>query len=150
MKIKVEEDAINDDIEVIIRCQSYDERVQKIINQLGYVQKKLNCKKDKEHCSIFLSDIFYIESIDEKTFIYAIDNVYESQEKLYMLENQLSDDGFIRISKSCLMNLDTLKSVKAMLNGKYEATLINDEKLIINRSYMRSFKKVFGIERGIL
>lgn len=150
MKIKVQEDAIENDIEVVIHCQQYDERVKKIIDQLGYVQKRLNCRKDKELCSIFLSDIFYIETIDEKTFIYALDDIYESHEKLYMLEERLSHDGFIRISKSCLMNLDTLKSVRALLNGKYEATLINDEKLIISRSYMKSFKKVFGIERGVL
>ncbi|MFR2502499.1 MAG: hypothetical protein ACLS85_08535 [Coprobacillus cateniformis] len=30
-----------------------------------------------------------------------------------------------------------------MLNGKYEATLLNQEKLIISRKYITDFKKAF-------
>lgn len=150
MKIKVEEQALIDDIEIIIYCHKHDKRVQKIIEQLEYTQKKIICKKNKEIYSLYLSDILYIESIDEKTFVYLQNDVYENAYKLYMLEEQLQHDGFIRISKSLLMNLDALKSVKALLNGKYEATLINGEKLVISRNYVKAFKKVFGIERGTL
>lgn len=150
MKIRVEEHDTCDDVEIVIHCLKHDEKVQKVIDQLEYTQKKMICKKDKNIYSIYLSDILYIESIDEKTFVYAHDDIYEHSSKLYMLEEQFKNDGFLRISKSCLMNLDVLKSVRALLNGKYEATLINDEKLIISRSYMKAFKKAFGIERGIL
>lgn len=150
MKIKVEEQALINDIEIIIYCHKHDKRVQKIIEQLEYTQKKIICKKNKEIYSLYLSDILYIESIDEKTFVYLQNDVYENAYKLYMLEEQLQHDGFIRISKSLLMNLDALKSVKALLNGKYEATLINGEKLVISRNYVKAFKKVFGIERGTL
>lgn len=150
MKIKVEEQALINDIEIIIYCHKHDKRVQKIIEQLEYTQKKIICKKNKEIYSLYLSDILYIESIDEKTFVYLQNDVYENAYKLYMLEELLQHDGFIRISKSLLMNLDALKSVKALLNGKYEATLINGEKLVISRNYVKAFKKVFGIERGTL
>ena len=145
MKIKVCVDESCQDVEIIIRCPKHDENVQKIINQLEMKQNKIVCKKDKQIYSLSLSDIYYIESIDEKSFVYTQDHVYESQDKLYMLEEQLKDDGILRISKSCLLNLDALKSVRALLNGKYEATLINGEKLIISRNYMKDFKKAFGL-----
>ena len=44
-----------------------------------------------------------------------------------------------------ILNIHYLKSVKALFNGKYEAMLINDEKLIISRRYVSSFKKEFGL-----
>jgi DNA-binding LytR/AlgR family response regulator len=150
MKITVKEQSSCDEIDILITCQKHDESVQKLIEQLEYAQKKMICKKNKVIYSLFLSDILYIESIDEKTFVYVLNDVYETPYKLYMLEEQLKEDGFLRISKSCLMNLESLKCVRALLNGKYEATLINGEKLIISRSYMKVFKQAFGIERGIL
>lgn len=63
--------------------------------------------------------------------------------KLYELEKKLNSHGFIRISKSCLLNLEYLDHIRALLNGKYEATLLNQEKLIISRKYITDFKKAF-------
>lgn len=145
MKIKVCVDESYQDVEIIIRCPQHDETIQKIVEQLDFKPNKIICKKEKQIYSFQISEIYYIESIDEKSFVYTQNDVYESQDKLYMLEEKLKDDGILRISKSCLLNLDALESVRALLNGKYEATLINGEKLIISRNYMKDFKKAFGL-----
>lgn len=146
MKLRIDESRDDNDIEIIIKCQNQnDETVQKIICALQNIQVYLNCRHEKQHYQINLTDILYIESIDEKTFVYTHQNIYEEQHKLYELEEFLKENDFIRISKSCILNLSYLQSVRAMLNGKYEATLVNGEKLTINRSYMPAFKKAFGL-----
>ena len=92
-----------------------------------------------------INDIYYIEANEDRVFLYCKDKVYETNLRLYELENKLETCSFIRISKSILLNLNKLDNVKALLNGRYEAMLINNEKLIITRHYVSDFKKKFGM-----
>lgn len=146
MKLIIEESDDYQENEILIKCQNRnDEEIQRIIQNIQSLQTSLICKKEKAYLRIYLENILYIESIDEKTFLYTIDDVYEASQKLYELEQNLQSQGFLRISKSCILNLEYLQHVRALFNGKYEATLTNNEKLTINRSYVPAFKKAFGL-----
>lgn len=146
MKLIIEESDDYQENEIMIKCQNQnDEEIQRIIQNIQSLQTSLICKKEKAYLRIYLENILYIESIDEKTFLYTIDDVYEASQKLYELEQNLQSQGFLRISKSCILNLEYLQHVRALFNGKYEATLTNNEKLTINRSYVPAFKKAFGL-----
>ena len=146
MKIIIEESDDYQENEILIKCQNQnDEEIQRIIQNIQSLQTSLICKKEKAYLRIYLENILYIESIDEKTFLYTIDDVYEASQKLYELEQNLQSQGFLRISKSCILNLQYLQHVRSLFNGKYEATLTNNEKLTINRSYVPAFKKAFGL-----
>lgn len=146
MKLIIEESDDYQENEIMIKCQNQnDEEIQRIIQNIQSLQTSLICKKEKAYLRIYLENILYIESIDEKTFFYTIDDVFEASQKLYELEQNLQSQGFLRISKSCILNLEYLQHVRALFNGKYEATLTNNEKLTINRSYVPAFKKAFGL-----
>lgn len=128
MKIIIEESDDYQENEILIKCQNQnDEEIQRIIQNIQSLQTSLICKKEKAYLRIYLENILYIESIDEKTFLYTIDDVYEASQKLYELEQNLQSQGFLRISKSCILNLEYLQHVRALFNGKYEATLTNNE-----------------------
>ena len=71
--------------------------------------------------------------------------MFDCKHKLYTLEKMFADTSFIRVSKSCILNIAKLKSVRPFINGKFEATLRNEEKIIINRHYVADFKKKFGL-----
>ena len=43
------------------------------------------------------------------------------------------------------LNIEKLQSLKPLINGKLEANLKNNEKILINRHYVPEFKKKFGI-----
>lgn len=143
MKILIEEVKDCEEVEIIIRCPMHCQDINKIVELLEHDDLKLQCKKGRDIYQIDITDIYYIETIDEKTFVYGQKEFYEVSKKLYELEDMLENHGFIRISKSCLLNLDYLDHIRALLNGKYEATLLNHEKLIISRKYMSDFKKAF-------
>ena len=134
MKFTIEQSSDNNEVEINIKCgQIIDEKLQKLIDQIRLYSFSIVCKKGKEIYQISLKDAYYIESVEEKTFVYLEKEVYESNLKLYELEEQL------------ILNIEKLQSVKPLINGKLEANLKNNEKILINRHYVPEFKKKFGI-----
>lgn len=146
MKFTIEQSSDNNEVEINIKCgQIIDEKLQKLIDQIRLYSFSIVCKKDKDIYQISLKDAYYIESVEEKTFVYLEKEVYESNLKLYELEEQLKNTSYIRVSKSIILNIEKLQSVKPLINGKLEANLKNNEKILINRHYVPEFKKKFGI-----
>ena len=145
MKLIFEQSDQYTDTEITIKCGFVDENLESIIQQIRLSMFSVSGVKDGETKIISLGDIFYFESIEERTFIYLQNDVYECPMKLYELEEQLEKANFVRISKSCILNIMKLDSVRPMLNSRYEAKLENGEKLIINRHYLPTFKSKFGI-----
>lgn len=91
-----------------------------------------------------VSKIYYVESVDEKTFAYTKTDCVELKYKLYELEILL-DSRFFRCSKSMICNIRKIKSIKAGENARLNACLLNGETLIITRSYVPEFKKRLGL-----
>ena len=48
---------------------------------------------------------------------------------------------FLRVSKSMIVNLKKIKCVRSDISGRMEATLLNDEKIIISRGYVKEIKR---------
>ena len=91
-----------------------------------------------------VSMIYYVESVDEKTFAYTKTDCIELKYKLYELETLL-DSRFFRCSKSMICNVRKIKSIKSGENARLNACLLNGETLIITRSYVPEFKKRLGL-----
>ena len=137
---------------VTIEYPRLDSQTQSIIRKIKSLDFKINGKANGNPChskfchdrffSISVSDIYYIETVERKTFIYTEKEIYLSDKKLYELEQMLSEAGIVRISKSCLMNMDMLFCVKQLLNSQLEATLTNGEKLIVARTYLKNIKRI--------
>ncbi len=145
LKLKIEQSDQYSDIEIIIKCNIIDSNLQKIIEQIQLSSLVLTVQKDGSILLLKSELVYYLESVDEKTFVYCENEVYSSSLKLYELEEMLKKTSFVRISKSCLLNINYLGSVKTLLNGKMEATLLNGERVVINRHYVPEFKRKFGI-----
>lgn len=107
--------------------------------------KYLLVKKEDKHYKVNIDEVFYIESIDRKVFIYTKAETYEISEKLYILEEQLSSNNFLRISKSMLLNINKIYSFYPKLSGNLEALLTNKEKVIISRRYVSNLKSKLGM-----
>lgn len=145
MKINVIHDSSYEETEVIIKCAYVDDTLQKIINLLEAENFRLKGRLEDKTFVIPIKDVYYIESVDERTFIYCKSKVYETEQKLYQLEENMPKSDFVRISKSCILNIRKLNYVKPLLNGKMEANLTNGEVQIVNRHYLKGFKEKFGI-----
>ena len=103
-------------------------------------QGSLSCTADAKQYEIAVTDICYIESVDGKTFLYTSDGVFETQSRLYELEELLKTKHFLRISKAMLVNLMKIRSIQPAFNGRFTAVLRTGEKIIISRSYVKALK----------
>ena len=74
---------------VRIGCHEIDERVEEITGFVKSRQGNLEGILNGEVFSIPIVDIYYAESVDEKTFLYLKDETYESRKRLYELEEVL-------------------------------------------------------------
>ena len=52
---------------------------------------------------------------------------------------------YMRISKSCIVNLKKIHSLKPDFGGKILATMENNEKLYISRQYVSVLKEKLGL-----
>ena len=104
MKIRINDRPDIQEIEVIINCVADDPLVNKIISALNTVDAKLLCRRQGETFQLGLADILYIESVDRKTFLYTEEQVYETDRRLYELEDYLKDHSFFRTSKTTIIN----------------------------------------------
>lgn len=126
---------------IIIGCHKRDERINELVRLVKMHQGSVEAFREEQQYQIALSDIFYIEAVDDKTFLYLEKDCYESRRRLYEFEELLSDRHFARISKSVIVNLMKIVAIKPALNGRFLCQLKNDEKVIISRKYVPEIKE---------
>jgi len=124
-----------------IGCHIRDERVDEIVRFIRSREGILKGIKEDRQYSLALPDILYIEAVDEKTFIYLEKDCYESGRRLYEFEEVLSSRNFARISKSVVVNLMKITSIKPSLNGRFSCVLTNGEQVIISRKYVPDIRE---------
>ncbi len=146
MKISVNVDPDCTDTEIIIKCSSITDETENIIAALQFAENQLTVTNNGETHLLSISKIMYIESVERKTFVYTEKDCYESKLKLYEIDEQLCNKNFLRISKSCIVQLKYIRSLKAEFNRKIRITLENNEQLIASRQYAIELKKRLGVK----
>lgn len=147
VKIKITIENIPNGIEpeVIIRCNEVDDSLLQLIDSIKSASKKLVGITDLQMHIINPKDVFYFESVDNKVFIYCQEKVFESRLKLYEIEKVYENWDFFRASKSTILNITKIDSVKPVFYGRFEALLQNGEKVFISRQYVPVLRKKLGL-----
>ncbi len=145
MKIVVEENTNLKDIEVIFRAPCIDAEVIDAISRLKLYDQKITGLIDGCTHIVPASEVLYFESVDKRTFFYTADRVLETPMRLYEIADKLSNCGFVRTGKSTIVNLKEVESLRCDLGGKMIATLSNNEKTVISRTYTPEVKRLLGI-----
>ena len=133
MKISIDIDIEKQDTEIEISCKSLTPEIEKIIATLRMIDQQLMVEKEQETYILDVAKIMYIEAVERRTFVYTKDDCFESKLKLYEMEQRLEEFVFFRASKSCLVQLRRIKSLKADMDRKLKLTLENGEQLIVSR-----------------
>ena len=147
VKLRLEENISQKELEVLVKYAVMDEEVERLISLIRAADIRVKCKYDGQEKYVNASDIYYIESVDKKTFVYGEKEVYQTDFRLHELEEMLQNAGFTRISKSCVLNIHILDTIKPLLNSRLEATLQNGERVFVTRKYLGSIKEV--LQKGI-
>lgn len=107
---------------------------------------KLTGKNNNRTYILEAAKVLYIDTVDKKTFFYTRQDVYETDLRLFELEEQLAALDFIRAGKSCIINFNQIQSIKADIDGKLLVTMNNNEKLYVSRQYSQTLKKKLGVK----
>ena len=134
--------------EVTIAYREMTESIKMVSDYVRYADRTILCKKDNEEYSVLINNIFYLESVDKKVFVYCEKEVFRSSYRLYELEEMLSQAGFVRVSKSVLLNVEKLMGMKTLVNSKLEARLSNGESVCVSRKYLKEIKETLLRRNG--
>lgn len=146
MRISIEVDEAYPDIEIKVGCRHLTPEIEKMMAILRMFDMQLTVRKENSTYFLDLSKVLYIEAVERNTFVYTDEGVYESEMKLYELEQQLDNCNFFRASKSCLMNLKMIASLKADINRKIRVTMKNGEQIMVSRMYADELRKRLGVK----
>lgn len=141
MKITIENIPPGGEEEIIIRANQLSQEMLALIQSLKTDHHKLNgYHPDGSFSPINPGDIYYFEAVDNKVFAYGQKDILEVKLRLYELEKRLGGTDFIRISKSMILNLSKVKRFAPSFSGRFEAILLNHEKVLISRQYVPEIK----------
>lgn len=149
MKVTLEKVQKADDEEAIIRAVEMTEEIKSARELL-----ENNCRSipvsetsgESGSGTVMLGTdkIYYTESVDKRTYVYTKEKCYETKYRLYELE-ELFNSNFLRCSKSLIINIRKIRSVKSEINGRMVAVMLNGEQTVISRSYVKELKKKLGV-----
>ncbi len=145
MNIRIENIECDEEEQVLIKCHNLDKDIIDIINYIQSKHEIITGYYNLQIYQIYLKDVYYFEGVDNKVYAYLKDNIYEIKKKLYELEEIYEQRQFFRCSKSVLINLLKIESVKPTLNGRFTAKLFNGEQIIISRQYVPKLKSIMQI-----
>lgn len=145
MKITIDIDEAVKETEIKIHCNQLTADIENIIATLRILNQQMLVTREGENYLLDVNKVSYVEALERKTFVYTEDAVYESKLKLYEMEERLCQSGFFRVSKSCLVHLKFIKSLKNDIERKIRLTMKNGEQIMVSRQYAEEMKKRLGV-----
>ena len=142
--MRVEQRQVKDQpLTVIVEYPEYDQSVDRLIKKIKNMSISFSGKSEGKTVSIDISEIYYIENVERKIFLYSKKDIYRYDGSMSDIDSAIADTDLVRISRTCFMNVSHLKEIMQIKNSHLEAVLDNDEKLIVSRKYLQDIKKNF-------
>ncbi len=94
--------------------------------------------------SVAVSDILFISAQPPYINIVLENKKHLHAETLKSIVTKLNPTLFIRIHKSTIVNIKMVDSYSSRLNGDYDLTMKNNEKLRVSRNYAKDFMVLFN------
>lgn len=131
---------------VIIEYPEWNESVDSLVRKIGRMDLSFVGKTDEGSVSVSISDIYYIENVERKLFLYTKDEVFRFDGTMADIESRIEETGLVRISRTCIMNTEYLSQIRQIRNSHLEAVMENGEILIVSRKYLPDIKRIFKKE----
>ena len=125
-----------------------DEETAAVLERLRSSLKYIEGVADGKKMTVPIADMYYFETVDRKTFGYTKDLCVEIKDTLQGIIDEHENAGFVRISKSSIVNLYKIKKLQGDLNMRTLIHLKNNETLVMNRGYRAEFYKVLNQIQG--
>ncbi|MDF2698732.1 MAG: lytR [Haloplasmataceae bacterium] len=145
-------------VKVICRKEKYDiyvemlkkggfiicEDAELVFREQDFNQDSIVGKYNNNYEIISYQNIIFVEAFGHDVILHSLEKEYGIKEKLFEIEGLFEAKGFIRISKSCVVNKHQIKEIRPAFNTKFELIMKNGKKLEVTRSYFNKFKEFIG------
>lgn len=128
-------------IKVEVTAPEITEDIQKFLNSISQIAKKKEEIVATKNNEIFLlksKNVFYFYSDEKNNFAKTNDGIYKIKERLYELEENLDKKKFIRISNSCIINIDQTKCFDVSQIGSLFAKMEDDTKQEVSKRKIKN------------
>ncbi|MDD4000233.1 MAG: LytTR family DNA-binding domain-containing protein, partial [Bacilli bacterium] len=115
-----------------------------VFKESDFQQSFFVAKKDDQYEIINHEEVVFIESFGRDVYLYTSKDTYQIKQKLYEIEGEYADYGFIRINKSQIVNKNYILKIKPLFNSRIKIILKNNQALEISRNYVDNFKEIIG------
>jgi len=137
MNLKLDQCETGEDIEIIIKYPlKKNKTVKRIVSFINSIDVEIPCFGNDGIKIINASEIYYIESVDDKTIVHCEKSNYIVKKRLYQIYEILKNVGFMQINKYCIINFRMLVKINPLANSHLEAVLKNEIHLFVTRKYL--------------
>ena len=106
--------------------------------------QKIAIKSTGRVTFVKVEDIDWAEAADNYVNIHAGTASHLIRETMTSLAARLPAEKFVRINRSCIVNLERVKEMQPMFHGEYTVFLNNGTKLVLSRNYRGSLSRLMG------
>ena len=117
MKVEVQIDDNFKENKVIIQAKKMNDEISELMKKLSNQKDKITVFLGEDTYFIKEDEIETVFSNDGKVFIQTEKQKFQSKSRLYELEQLLSEDKFIRISNSEIVNFEKVQNINTKLTG---------------------------------
>ncbi len=109
--------------------------------------KKIPVEKGDGVLLISLSDVRFIVAFDDRVFVNTFEEQYLCRFSLTELERKLNSQGFVRVHRSYIANLQHIVEIQPFFNGTYNLIVDDKKKTIVpvSRSRVKLLRSLIGV-----
>ena len=100
---------------------------------------------DGSRLHVSVDDVVYIEAFGHSAEVHGMEDVSQTNDRLYQLQMMLDPKQFVRISNSVIVNKKQIKDIRPSFSQKFVLTMKNSDRVEVTRSYYAAFKRSIGI-----
>ena len=126
--------------EVIIRYREMNEQIEMLAALVEGKAPRVSARCGDETILISPEAILYLESVDGTTWAYLADQVCRIYESLEKAALAWGERGFFRCSKSMVINIYRISTLKSEPGNRILAKMENGEQVVISRRYARQLR----------
>lgn len=131
---------------VVIYTAEVTEEIQHIADKISNSQSRiLTGTKEQKIFLIENDDIYCFYSESQKIYAKTDKGNLWVKQKLYQLEEMFEDSSFVRVSNSCIVNVNKIKNLELSYSGTIGIVFKNEDKEFVSRRYVSKIKKYLGI-----
>jgi len=124
-------------------------RIQALLADLrpvGRVPDRLAVKSGGRVLLLRIEEIDWVEAADNYVNLHAGGESHLLRETMNAIEKRFPADQFLRISRSCIVNLDRIKELQPLFHGEYTVILRDGTRVTLSRGYRDKLTKLLGKE----